>query len=131
MLTLVNLWRKTTVNTISLLMVSPYLIYNLYVDKSNTVYKYLQAIGAKIYFSFNFLNVRMRHTEVAFFCHMWGLKCKLLNACSERKYNLTCILLNMYVKGFSFSSYCVHVANLHIFSQIITYLWCFICFNIT
>lgn len=70
MLTLVNLWRKTTVNTISLLMVSPYLISNLYVDKSNTVYTYLQAIGAKIYFSFNFVNVTMRHTEVVFFCHM-------------------------------------------------------------
>jgi hypothetical protein len=44
-------------------MVSPYLISNLYVDKSNTVYTYLQAIGAKIYFSFNFVNVTMRHTD--------------------------------------------------------------------
>jgi len=89
MLTIVNLWRKTTVNTISLLIVSPYLISNLYVNKSNTVYKYLQAIGAKIYFSFNFSNVRMRHTEAVFLCQMWGLKRKLLNAQREKiKFNM-------------------------------------------
>lgn len=82
MLTIVNLWRKTTVNTISLLIVSPYLISNLYVD--NTVYKYLQAIAANIYFSFNFSNVRMRHTEAVFFCQKWDLKRKQSNAQREK-----------------------------------------------